>query len=128
MSINAGENYKKIIDKVYSTTYDTFMEFIRYLFRYSKDGAVHIIHEHINPDKLDRIMNKNVKDLTDDEKMDLLIHWAYEHGGEDKYKETPFSIIQNITDAELVYEFNRRAKSLGSSVAIKAEAVIVSKE
>lgn len=120
-------NYEKIVKKINADTYNEFMEYIRYLFRYSNNGAVHIIHKY-TADHIPDIMKKKVEDLTDEDKINLLIHWAYEHGGEDRYKETPFSIIQKITDAELVQEFNRRATAFGSSVAIKAEAIVVRKE
>jgi len=117
-----NDDYKKIVKKVNSDTYNEFMEFIRYLFRYSNNGAIHIIHKYITEDKIDDIYKKKVCELSDDDRLNLLIHWAFQNGGIDKYRETPFSIIEHITDAELVQEFNKRLMDKHSSVGIKFEA------
>lgn len=118
-----NDNYKKIVDRVNEDTYHEFMEQIRYLMRYSNNGAIHIIHKYVTEGKIDDIYKKRVCELFEEDRLNLLIHWAFQHGGMDKYRETPFSIIEHITDAELVQEFNRRMRNKHSSVAIKVEAI-----
>lgn len=116
-----NDNYKKIVDHTMKMTYNEFMEQIRYLFRYSNNGPIHIIHKYCDH-HIDEINKKNVEDLTDEEKVILMTHWAYENGGIDRYRETPFSIINSLTDAEVVREFNKRCNNPSSSVTIKATA------
>lgn len=115
---------EKIVRKVLDTTYVEFIDQIAYLLRYSKNGPIHIIHDTMNKSSIPDINKKMVSELTDDEKLMLMIEWVYEAIGEDRYRETPFSIISNLTDAELVHEVNRRANSSFSSVVIKAEATL----
>lgn len=115
------DDYKKIVKQTMNMTYKEFMEQIRYLFRYSKNGTIHIIHEHCDH-RINEINKKSVEDLTDEDKVILMTHWAYEYGGIDKYRETPFSIISALTDAEVVDEFNRRCKDPHSTVTINAKA------
>ena len=122
-----NDDYKKIVEKINKDTYGEFMEFIRYLLRYSNNGAVHIIHKYITEDKIDDIYKKRVCDLNEEDRLNLLIHWAFKHGGIDKFRETPFSIIEHLTDAEVVQEFNRRLMDKHSSVGIKFEAMCASR-
>jgi hypothetical protein len=116
------EHYEIIVKKVMQTTYTEFMEQIRYLLRYSKNGPIHIIHQYFDS-HVDDIKKKTVNELTEHERLILMVHWAYEHGGFDKFRATPFNIIENLTDAEIVDEFNRRCNSPHHSVRIETSAI-----
>ena len=119
---NEREYYETIVEKVIMKTYDEFMEQIRYLFRFTNNGPIHIIHEYFD-DRIHSIENKPVNELSKNERLLLMIHWAYENGGFDKFRSTPFNIIENLTDDEIVNEFNRRCKDPFHHVRIESVAV-----
>ena len=111
-------NHENTVNKIMKITYEEFIEQIRYLFRYNENGPIHIIHEYFDDHILD-IEKKSVNELTENERLILMIHWAYENEGFDKYRFTPFSIIEHLTDAEILKEINRRINSRHHSIKIE---------
>lgn len=121
-----SECSRKIYDTVIQDEFKNFIEKIAYLIRYSNSHA-DLIHKYSN-DYISEIMNKPVNELTNEEKVHVMIHWMFKNGGVGKYEETPIFIIEHLTDNEVVHEFNRRCNDPSSSVTIKSSAVIENKE
>lgn len=112
-----------IVNKVFTDAFQDFIQNIGYLIKYTNNASIKSIWEFMD-DQVVEISKKLVGELTDREKVLMMVHWSYINGGIDGFRSTPFDIIKNLTDAEVVQEFNRRCNDPTSYVTIKSEAKI----